>query len=649
MKPRELLKLPTMKVTKLMKERAEETMMQQYNRGPSKEFPRIKWFYKAKKTKDILEIAVFTNQLIRKGCEYPRYRIFLYENEYRTWDNVTNGWKKARIEKLDYFLPEEKHTYWCPEEIFAEEKDRQLIIRFTSNGREDIRESVQIWQEGSANRTEMDEIDAHMNLVPKIPEDFKKWEKKEAIPQYIFYDAGRKVTEGYCTHCEHVVPVDDPKYNKEGICKRCGHKIIYKSRKKGGNIIDWVYAGLLQKTPEGYVYRHFEIRAQYVNAQYYSGNAWETIRIVMDNDFNVIGEYEYGQWKQTNLYRWRRHRERWNYMQKCVDEHQTVLYPRNLKKLLNGTKLQYSGLPEFAKSMNRFYLTEFIECSRRYPGMEKLIKCGFMKLARSAMRRGQINYLDMHQTKVKRVLNLDGYYFKLAQGKDITYREYEVMQEAIDADVTLNYQQAQYLSRDEVHKRNFCIYIRHTTPHKMIRYMKEKLNADFVTYHDYLQLAAGLGYNLDDEYVLFPKDVKRRHDELVEERNERDERIRKAKADEKAKLYAEAAKKENWQQLEMESDDLLIRIPESPEEIRKEGQAQHHCVATYVDRMIKGDTCILFVRKKIEPEKSYFTVEVIDEKIVQVRGKYNCAATEDVDKFMKLFEQKKLRRERMVR
>ena len=83
---------------------------------------------------------------------------------------------------------------------------------------------------------------------------------------------------------------------------------------------------------------------------------------------------------------------------------------------------------------------------------------------------------------------------------------------------------------------------------------------------------------------------------------------------------------------------MLIRLPECAHEIRKEGNAQHHCVATYMDRMVAGETCILFIRKKEEPDKSYYTVEVRDDEVIQVRGKYNVAPSEDVEEFMKVFK-----------
>ena len=96
----------------------------------------------------------------------------------------------------------------------------------------------------------------------------------------------------------------------------------------------------------------------------------------------------------------------------------------------------------------------------------------------------------------------------------------------------------------------------------------------------------------------------------------------------------------------METEQLLIRLPKCAHEIRKEGNTQHHCVATYMDRMVAGETCILFIRKKEEPDKSYYTVEVKDDEVIQVRGKYNVAPSEDVEEFMKIFKRNLRKTER---
>ena len=84
----------------------------------------------------------------------------------------------------------------------------------------------------------------------------------------------------------------------------------------------------------------------------------------------------------------------------------------------------------------------------------------------------------------------------------------------------------------------------------------------------------------------------------------------------------------------------MIVLPKNAEEIRREGRTLNHCVGNYVERVAKGETLILFVRKESDPETPYFTLEYRNNHVVQCRGKFNCAMPKEVESFVKLFERK---------
>lgn len=325
------------------------------------------------------------------------------------------------------------------------------------------------------------------------------------------------------------------------------------------------------------------------------------------------------------------------------EEERCRLYPRNLRKILKGSKLEYSGMPEFAYTGIEFYQQDFINNAKEYAGIEKLIKARFYNLTNTCISYGSRAPIDLYQKQVKKVLGLTGEYYNLIRDKDPTWGEYEVTEQCQDVGIRATWEQIQKMSQ---YARNFAIYMRHSTPHKMLKYIEglksegpcAMRNQEVNDYHDYLQLAAGLGYNLDDDWILYPKNLKERHDQLTEEQNERKVELEKESDDKKDRKLKRTIKRKGWTRYEMETEELLIRLPECAHEIRKEGNAQHHCVATYMDRMVAGETCILFIRKKEEPDKSYYTVEVRDDEVIQVRGKYNVAPSEDVEEFMKIFK-----------
>lgn len=642
MRKKDLLALPLMKVTEEMRRAAEETRVYSYWRNPSIVGPKYQKYYRAKKTEGVLEIAIFTWGRIVAGENEPTYRVFLHDGKYDTWETEAEKWRTANIEHLwDFREKSEKEkaaygTYWY------KEHDRKLIVDFTGSEKQDINSAVLEWQQYEKHRGETEVIDAAMSLIPDIPKDFEKWAFTDAVPQYMYYEYGKRI--GLCTCCgKHHELKEQPKYGKEGTCPGCKRKVQYRTYKKKGRIHDWEYAALIQKIQGGYVLRFFALNQLIEQGTRSYGGMSEKIRITYNEQWNRQAIYSYHRYKTTNKIRWCNGYEYLSAYGGRKEEERCRLYPRNLRKILKGSKLEYSGMPEFARTGIEFYQQDFIDKAKEYTGIEKLIKAEFYNLTNSCISYGSRAPIDLYQKRVKKVLGLTGEYYNLIRDKDPTWREYEVTEQCQDVGIRATWEQIQKMSQ---YARNFAIYMRHSTPHKMLKYIEglksegpyAMRNQEVNDYHDYLQLAAGLGYNLDDDWILYPKNLKERHDQLTEEQNERKVELEKESDDKKDRKLKRTIKRKGWTRYEMETEELLIRLPECAHEIRKEGNAQHHCVATYMDRMVAGETCILFIRKKEEPDKSYYTVEVRDNEVIQVRGKYNVAPSEDVEEFMKVFK-----------
>ena len=642
MQKKELLKLPVMKVTEEMRKAAEETRTYSYWRTPNIVGAKYQKYYRAKKTGGVLEIAIFTWGRIVSGENEPTYRVFLHDGKYDTWETEAEKWRTANIEHLWDFREkseEEKAaygTYWY------KEHDRKLIVDFTGSEKQDINSAVLEWQQYEKHRGETEVIDAAMSLIPDIPKDFEKWAFTDAVPQYMYYEYGKRI--GLCTCCgKHHELKEQPKYGKEGTCPGCKRKVQYRTYKKKGRIHDWKHAALIQKIQGGYVLRFFALNQLIEQGTRSYGGMSEKIRITYNEQWNRQAIYSYHRYKTTNKIRWCNGYEYLSAYGGRKEEERCRLYPRNLRKILKGSKLEYSGMPEFARTGIEFYQQDFIDKAKEYTGIEKLIKAEFYNLTNSCISYGSRAPIDLYQKRVKKVLGLTGEYYNLIRDKDPTWREYEVTEQCQDVGIRATWEQIQKMSQ---YARNFAIYMRHSTPHKMLKYIEglksegpyAMRNQEVNDYHDYLQLAAGLGYNLDDDWILYPKNLKERHDQLTEEQNERKAELEKESDDKKDRKLKRTIKRKGWTRYEMEIEQLLIRLPKCAYEIRKEGNAQHHCVATYMDRMVAGETCILFIRKKEEPDKSYYTVEVRDDEVIQVRGKYNVDPSEDVEEFMKIFK-----------
>lgn len=64
------------------------------------------------------------------------------------------------------------------------------------------------------------------------------------------------------------------------------------------------------------------------------------------------------------------------------------------------------------------------------------------------------------------------------------------------------------------------------------------------------------------------------------------------------------------EQLNYEDENYLIRLPVNSDEVQQEGLALHHCVGGYAYSHERGATTIMFLRKKSEPDKPFYTIEV---------------------------------------
>lgn len=80
---------------------------------------------------------------------------------------------------------------------------------------------------------------------------------------------------------------------------------------------------------------------------------------------------------------------------------------------------------------------------------------------------------------------------------------------------------------------------------------------------------------------------------------------------------------------EYEDGNYCIVVPKESSELVEEGVALNHCVASYIDKMANGGCVIVFLRLKETPDVSYYTIEVVGNRIVQVRGIHNCSMPGD--------------------
>lgn len=101
-------------------------------------------------------------------------------------------------------------------------------------------------------------------------------------------------------------------------------------------------------------------------------------------------------------------------------------------------------------------------------------------------------------------------------------------------------------------------------------------------------------------------------------------------------LEIKTINQEDLKKYEYEDNVFKVVVPQLNVDILDEAQQQQHCLATYLDRIIAGNTHIVFIRAKLNPDDSLLTVEITpDGRIVQVRGFQNRQYTSLEYSFMK--------------
>ncbi len=140
--------------------------------------------------------------------------------------------------------------------------------------------------------------------------------------------------------------------------------------------------------------------------------------------------------------------------------------------------------------------------------------------------------------------------------------------------------------------------------------------------------------------VLFPKNLYRAHQNTIKQI--------KIKADEELKRQI-AERNAQLKHYQFKFKGLFIRAAASAEELIAEGKALNHCVGGYASGHASGRTTILFIRKTSAPAKPFFTVEVRNDAVIQVRGNHNCNPDEEVKEFIEEFKARKLTKKPKVK
>lgn len=147
---------------------------------------------------------------------------------------------------------------------------------------------------------------------------------------------------------------------------------------------------------------------------------------------------------------------------------------------------------------------------------------------------------------------------------------------------------------------------------------------------DYIKMQKDLGF----EYEKYPSSLKKVHDIAVMNTNILKKEI-------ETKKFNEAIEKEDYKGLELKMKNFSVVMPKSPDDLLKEGESLSHCVASYVKDVANGLCKILFLRENEHLDKSYMTIEVRGDSVIQFKGTSNRRGKESDLELLKEWAKKK--------
>lgn len=482
-------------------------------------------------------------------------------------------------------------------------------------------------------------IDRLMSSVPDLPKDFDDWILSISGLDR-FYSIPGKDGRMYCSCCGNGYPEERRSTGQNTVCPNCGAALLVDKRRKNGIEKD-VHAALLQNiNSEISVARHFDITIFHNKKRVVHISESERL-IIYRNDPKFYSRIFYAQQPRGAL--------RPDFDEKNNKYNRRVfngyLYPGGIKEALTGTLYEpgirtMEVLAENGVKLHYGKVMSGVIDERVARIMEYLHKGRFHKLLQD-VAEACAYWLNTRKETYLSGLYLDGEdleeIFELGRQNINRIRDKNGGEKVLDwlhwsedhgkkiNDETLAWLTKNNMSRDED-------IFRSMTPTQVMNYVKrqqaESYSGKMVKqildqWDDYMSMCRRLGKDTTDEMVYRPRELKRRHDECVEELRKRqaiiDMQNHKGASEERARKLredypkAEEILREIKPKYEYTSDQYQIIVPNNLVEITLEGHALHHCVASsdrYFERIERRETYICFLRRRKEPETPFYTIEI---------------------------------------
>lgn len=305
----------------------------------------------------------------------------------------------------------------------------------------------------------------------------------------------------------------------------------------------------------------------------------------------------------------------------------TVHTPDELCAIFDNSALKYSGAMEAMgcrksahKPVADINSLEYLQAWYQNHGIEYIFKSQLKELTHDLLKYGGLSKLPKNSTNVREALGLTNMGVQIMRHYNLGIDDLDSVREICQNDPTITLEGFMQLKEcvnlikatDII--REFNVSWKEIVDYIDDVYMHQCIEKDdaIEVWCDYLNMATKIGLDISDREKKFPSSLRKEHDIASFA-------YRSVKSDIDAEEFAQQARV-NKERYEYESDDFVAIVPETAEEVVQEASNQHNCLRSYVEAIKNGKTAVAFIRRKSSPKKSYVSVEVRGNFIVQIKG-----------------------------
>jgi hypothetical protein len=493
----------------------------------------------------------------------------------------------------------------------------------------------------------------HMNF--SITEEIEKYATEIALKEsrYLFTRRERKHQYAYCTHCHVEYESFGLRHSELEQCPKCkSYCTVKASGRSRKYMFDEGYFTYYEKsvkdptviTAKG-IHAFRDYRGDYKNIK---TKYWiEAVYIFQMGDSRM---FKSDYFRRDSFYKCSSVHSLINYLENKTYIKSTCYSRESISNVVEGTPFQYSTWEQYSDDD----MVRFFSLYSKYPCIEQLTKVDCNEIVESKLYGNKtysaINWRGKTIFKILRITKKD---LKEIRATNVSItplflRLYQISKKdksnlaiaelkSIERSYGLYFSELQsMLQYASLKKVNDYIKRQYDNKGKKSRYYSQ--HYVLTDWKDYIADCIKLGMNVSKESVLFPKNLHSAHQNTIKQI--------KLKADEELNKKIKQRITDVNKQYAFKFGGLLIRAAESSNELIAEGEALSHCVGTYTDRYARGETNILVIRKETEADKPFYTMEIRNNEIIQVRGKRNCKPTENVEALIEAFKDVKLQKKK---